>query len=79
VWFGLRERLARSSSRVGSAVYCLREWLERDEAEAHVDDGDDPDDQSLDRNTRWHMRVLRSGRRNMGRWDERDPWDAPSS
>jgi hypothetical protein len=77
VWFELRERLARISWRLGSAVYCMREWSEPDEAKADVDDGDDHADERLDRNTRWHLRVLRTGRRNTGRWDERDPWEAP--
>jgi hypothetical protein len=77
-WFELGKRLARVSWRLGSAVYCLREWPEPDDAKADVDDGSGPGDEHLVRHARWHLRVLRTGRRNTGNWDERDPWEAPS-
>jgi hypothetical protein len=74
-WFGLRERLARVSWWLGSATYCLREWPEPDDAKADVDDGSALGDARLDRDARWHWRVLRRGRRNIGHWDERDSWE----
>lgn len=77
-WFELHECLERVSWRLGSATYCLREWPEPDDAKADVDDRCDPGDEGLDRNARWHRRVLRAGRRNTGRWDERKPWEVPS-
>ncbi|MCW3020522.1 MAG: hypothetical protein JWN10_2830 [Solirubrobacterales bacterium] len=78
-WFELRERIARVSWHLGSATYCLREWPEPDETKADVDDGSDPGDERFDRDARWHWHMLRRGRRNVGRWDEREPWDSSSS
>jgi hypothetical protein len=77
-WFQLRERVERVSWRLGSATYCLREWPEPDDAKADVDDHCDPGDEGLDSNAHWHLRVLRGGRRNTRRWDERKPWEVPS-
>jgi hypothetical protein len=77
-WFELGERLERVSWRLASATYCLRERPEPDDAKADVDEHRDPGDEGLDRNARWHLRVLRAGRRDTGRWDERKPWEVPS-
>jgi hypothetical protein len=68
-WFELGERLARASWRMGSATFCLHEWVEPDDAQADVDDGCDPGDDELDPTHRRHLRSLRSGRRNTRRWD----------
>ena len=38
VWFDLSERLQRASWRLGSAIYCLREWQEPDDSAPDEDD-----------------------------------------
>jgi hypothetical protein len=53
-WFELGERLRPPCRRLGSAVHCLREWREPDDARADIDD---------DRT------GYRSGRRNIRYWD----------
>ncbi|MHB8241958.1 MAG: hypothetical protein ACYDHN_08205 [Solirubrobacteraceae bacterium] len=37
-WFELRSRLVQHCERLGSAVYCLNEWPEPNDACADVDD-----------------------------------------
>jgi hypothetical protein len=67
-WFDLRDRLSRSCWRVGSALHCLYEWTEPDDAKADRDDLRDPGDKRLGRVARERIRWLRSGRRNPNSW-----------
>jgi DNA-binding XRE family transcriptional regulator len=67
-WFDLRDRLSRDCWRVGSALHCLYEWPEPDDATADRDDLRDPRDKRLDRVARERIRWLRSGRRNPNSW-----------
>jgi hypothetical protein len=54
VWFDLSERLQRVSWRLGSAIYCLREWQEPDDSAPDVDDAP----------------YRRHGRRSTRDWDK---------
>jgi hypothetical protein len=60
-WFQVGERLRAPCRRVGSAVHCLREWQEPDDAHADIDigalSGVGP--------------SYRVGRRSIGYWDAR--------
>jgi hypothetical protein len=46
-WFDLADRLRRAAWVLGSAIHCLREWAEPDEARADVDEGEEPGDAQL--------------------------------
>jgi hypothetical protein len=70
-WFELADALQRSCRRLGSASYCLREWLEPDDERADLDDGPDPGDDALEHDERGRRRALRAGRRNLALWDDR--------
>lgn len=37
-WFAFGERFRRDCRRLGSATYCLREWVEPDDASADIDE-----------------------------------------
>jgi hypothetical protein len=67
-WFELGERLQRSARRIGSASYCLYEWLEPDEDRADVDDRSEPGDEQLEEPERARRRARRAGRRNLTLW-----------
>jgi hypothetical protein len=54
-WFQLGESLRARCRRLGSAVHCLWEWAEPDDAHADIDSN-----QGL---------SYRMGRRNIGQWD----------
>ncbi|MGA9874328.1 MAG: hypothetical protein WBQ21_00785, partial [Solirubrobacteraceae bacterium] len=69
-WFALAKRLQRECWRLGSATHCMREWAEPDDAKPDVDDRSAPGDENLDPEERGSVRYLRSGRRNVWRWDE---------
>jgi hypothetical protein len=69
-WFELADALQRSCRRLGSASYCLQEWLEPDDAQPDLDDGHSAGDDALEQSQRIRRRALRSGRRNVALWDD---------
>jgi hypothetical protein len=69
-WLEAAERLQRACRRLGSAVYCLREWAEPDDASADVDERLNPDEHRLDRAEQALRRARRAGRRNTRLWDD---------
>jgi hypothetical protein len=75
-WFDLGERLQHQCRQVGSATYCLREWVEPDDASADVDDYHAPGDHKLDAEERKRWRSLRRGRRNTRGWKSPRAGDA---
>lgn len=75
-WFELGERLQRDCRRVGSATYCLREWIEPDDTRPDVDDHSDPSDKGLDPDEQTKRHARRIGRRNFRLWDTPTPADA---
>jgi hypothetical protein len=68
-WLEMAETLSRTCRLVGSASHCLYEWPEPDDAHPDVDDGIDPGDERLTRETLEHLRALRAGRRNIALWE----------
>ncbi len=71
-WFELGERLHRDCRRVGSAIHCLHEWSEPDDARADVDDRHDAADRRFDPDERAKRRARRTGRRNVAHWGTPD-------
>jgi DNA-binding PadR family transcriptional regulator len=69
-WFEMSERLRLAAWRVGSATYCLREWVEPVDAKADTDERLRPDEKRLDRAEQAQRRARRQGRRNT-RWEDR--------
>jgi hypothetical protein len=69
-WFELADALQRSCRRLGSASYCLCEWLEPDDAQTDHDDGCDAGDDALEQSEQIRRRALRTGRRNVALWDD---------
>ncbi len=78
-WFELAERLQRAARRLGSATYCLHEWMEPDDDRADIDDHVSPADLSLAPRERQRRQARRAGRRNTRLWSDADPegTDAP--
>lgn len=70
-WFELAHELQRACWRLGSASYCLHEWVEPDDAHADLDRHLDPRDEELAPDERARRRARRAGRRNTGLWDDR--------
>jgi len=68
-WFTVGERLQRAAWRLGSAQYCLREWVEPQDERADLDDHRDAGDQQLDSDERERRRARRLGRRNVRLWE----------
>ena len=69
----LFEIAARSHSgcrRLASAIYCLNEWAEPDDAHPDIDERLTPEEMSLDRVERARLRARRAGRRNIHFWSE---------
>ncbi|HUB73390.1 MAG TPA: helix-turn-helix transcriptional regulator [Solirubrobacteraceae bacterium] len=65
------ERLKRVCWELASAIYCLYEWREPDDAQADHDDHADPGDGQIeDPRERKARRARRMGRRNIRLWDE---------
>jgi hypothetical protein len=64
-WFELGERLQQAARRVGSAAYCLYEWVEPGDERADIDDHRDPADERIDEAERALRRARRAGRRNI--------------
>jgi len=67
-WFELAGRLRRASWRLGSAVYCLREWAEPDDAHADIDDRLTLAEKKLDVAEQARLRSSRQGRRGIRHW-----------
>jgi hypothetical protein len=68
-WLALAEQLHAGCRRMGSALHCLHEWSEPDDARPDTDERRDPGDQRLRPAARAHVRALRAGRRNVLLWD----------
>ncbi len=68
--FALAERLHSELRRLASAIYCLNEWAEPDDAHPDTDERLTPAEQKLDRAHRARLRAQRAGRRNIWRWSE---------
>jgi hypothetical protein len=67
-WFAAAEELNVTCRHLGSAVYCLREWQETDDARADIDDHCEPGDERLSPGERGRVRHLRTGRRTVWQW-----------
>ena len=67
-WLELAERLRGDARRVGSAVHCLREWREPDDARPDVEELAREGDEGLCERRRLRLRALRVGRRNVRLW-----------
>jgi hypothetical protein len=78
-WFELAERLHRAARRLGSATYCLHEWMEPDDDRADIDNHVSPADLTLNPRERQQREARRAGRRNTRLWSdaESDGTDAP--
>lgn len=72
VWFELSARLQRTSWLVGSATYCLREWVEPTDERADTDERSDPSDAGLSRKQKARRVFRRAGRRNFRLWGDED-------
>ena len=71
-WFGLAERLRCAAWRLGSATYCLHEWVEPGDDRADIDDHISPADLALDPRERQRRQARRAGRRNTRLWPDAD-------
>jgi hypothetical protein len=80
VWFELAEELRAAARRLGSATYCLHEWMEPSDARADIDDHISPADWALDPSERRRREARRAGRRNTRLWPDVDSerTDAPA-
>lgn len=67
-WFELAEELRAAARRLGSATYCLHEWMEPSDDRADIDDHISPADWALDPSERQRRQVRRAGRRNTRLW-----------
>ena len=71
-WFDMAERLQRAARRLGSATYCLQEWLEPEDDRADIDDHASSGDLSLNSRERQRREARRAGRRNIRLWSDAD-------
>jgi hypothetical protein len=69
VWFEMAERLRRACWLLGSASYCLYEWVEPDDERADTDDHREPSDEGFSLDEQAARRARRSGRRNTRVWN----------
>jgi hypothetical protein len=69
LWFELCDHLHRAIRRLGSAGYCLHEWVEPDDGRADIDDHQEPSDEQLASDEQKRYQVRRHGRRNVGLWE----------
>lgn len=76
-WFAAAEKLHSACRLLGSAVYCLREWQEPNDARADVDDRCNPRDERLDPGERGRVRARRAGRRSIWEWPDTDSKGRP--
>jgi hypothetical protein len=72
VWFELAEELRAAARRLGSATYCLHEWMEPSDDRADIDDHISPADWALDPSERQRRQAHRAGRRNTRLWPDVD-------
>lgn len=73
VWLELGEQLRRDCQLLASAIHCLHEWPEPDDADADLDERSEPSDGGLDARERARRRARRAGRRNVSLWGEEEP------
>ena len=71
-WFELAEELRAAARRLGSATYCLHEWMEPSDDRADIDDHISPADRALDPTERQRRQARRAGRRNTRLWPDVD-------
>jgi hypothetical protein len=71
-WFELAERLRGAAERLGSAIYCLHEWMEPSDGLADIDDHISPADLALAPRERRRRQARRAGRRNTRLWQDAD-------
>jgi hypothetical protein len=71
-WFELAERLRCAAERLGSAIYCLHEWMEPSDDRADIDDHISPADLALAPRERRRRQARRAGRRNTRLWQDAD-------
>ncbi|HEX4438413.1 MAG TPA: hypothetical protein VH061_16645 [Solirubrobacteraceae bacterium] len=67
-WFELATSLGSACRRLGGAIYCLREWVEPDDAHPDRDVRLDPGDELLPPAEQRRLSALRAGRRNPHDW-----------
>jgi hypothetical protein len=79
-WFELAEELRAGARRLGSATYCLHEWMEPSDDRPDIDDHISPADRALDRSERQRRQARRAGRRNTRLWQDAsaDGTEAPA-
>lgn len=68
-WFEMCERLRRAAWCVGSASYCLHEWIEPSDEQADIDDHQGSSDDQLAPDQQRRHQVRRHGRRNIRLWE----------
>jgi hypothetical protein len=68
-FFELAQQLRRECRRLGSAIYCLREWPEPDDARPDSYENLDPGEEHLPAIEQQRLRILRVGRRGIAPWD----------
>jgi hypothetical protein len=71
-WFELAERIRGAARLLGSATYCLHEWMEPSDDRADIDDHISPADLALDPRERQRRQARRAGRRNTRLWQDAD-------
>lgn len=67
-WFELADTLRHDCRRVGSAIYCLHEWVEPSDELPDHDARSLPGEENLDPGERNRRRARRMGRRNFRLW-----------
>jgi hypothetical protein len=71
-WFELAEGLRGAAWRLGSATYCLHEWIEPSDDRADIDDHISPADLALNPSECRRRQARRVGRRNTRSWSDAD-------
>jgi hypothetical protein len=71
-WFELAEELRAAARRLGSATYCLHEWMEPSDDRADFDNHISPADRALNPSERQRRQARRAGRRNTRLWQDVD-------
>ena len=69
-WFEMGERLHRACRRLGSASYCLYEWVEPPEDESDRDERREPSDAGLTPDARRQRESRRADRRSPAWWHD---------
>jgi len=68
-FFELAQQLHRECRRLGSAIYCLREWPEPRDARPDSYENLNPGEENLPAIEQQRLRILRVGRRGIAHWD----------